>query len=171
MTLRLFAVLVGGSHPRASIELHDLQFVAAESIEQIGPVLRARWWGTPSSLHIDAYAEIRTLDGYHVEPVADAGTSDGASLYFVNTGGYKDGAFSEEHAYSFHVGADKRAVWAAAKARAQFGHKHKDNFEPIDDVVCASEHLGEQNLRLRLTPAPGAPDHVAIVAAYMRLDA
>jgi hypothetical protein len=166
--LHLFAVLVGGSHPRASIELHDLQFVAANSIDETIPVLRARWWGTPGSLHVDAYAEIRTLDGYRVEPMDGGGA--GPSLYFVNTGGYRDGVFAEEHAYSFHVGADKRAVWAAAKARATFGQKHQDNFDAIDDVVCASEHLAEQRLGLRLTPAPGAADDVRIVAAYIKLD-
>lgn len=163
-------MLVGGSHPRASIELHDLQFVAAPSIEATIPVLREHWWGTPSSLHIDAYAEIRALDGYRVAFTEDTSAAEEPSLYFVNTGGYSDGVFSEEHAYSFHVGADKREIWTAAKARARFGHKHKDNFETIDDVVCAREQLARQRIGLRLTPAPDAPDEVNIVAAYIKLD-
>ncbi len=170
--MKLFAVLVGGKHARALIELHDVQFVAAASIEAAVPVLRRRWWGIPASLHIDAYAEIDTLDGFRVEPAPAAKAPRGAlSLYFVNTGGYVDGAFAEEHAYSFHVGADKRAIWAAAKARARFGQKHQDNFDPIDDVVCVDDALAEQAYGLRFTPAPGAPDIVRISATYMKLGA
>ncbi len=119
MTLRLFAVLVGGQHDRALIEVHDVQFVVAERIEDAAPALRQRWWGTPASLHIDAYAEIDAVDGYRVEPApkTDLPPRD-LSLFFVNTAGYVSGAFSEEHAYSFHIGTNRQSVWAAAKARS-----------------------------------------------------
>jgi hypothetical protein len=166
--LKLFAVLVGGKHPRATIELHDVQFVAARTIEETVPVLRERWWGTPSSLHIDAYAELSVVDGYLIELSCEAHDAD-VSLYFVNTGGYRAGAFSEEHGYSFHVGADKRAVWAAAKARAMFDQKHQDNFDVIDDIVRIDEALARQSLRVRLTPAPDAPEQIRIVADYIKL--
>jgi hypothetical protein len=166
--LKLFAVLVGGKHPRANIELHDVQFVAARTIEEAVPVLRERWWGTPSSLHIDAYAELSIVDGHRIEVCAEARDA-GVALYFVNTGGYRAGAFSEEHAYSFHVGADRRSVWAAAKARAEFDQKHQDNFDIIDDIVCIDEALAQQSLHVNLIPAPGAEDQIRIVATYMKL--
>jgi hypothetical protein len=167
--LHLFAVLVGGNHPRALIELHDIQFVAARTLEETIPILRERWWGAPSSLHIDAFAEIGVVDGYRVSPVA-AGSTDGAavSLYFVNTGGYRDGVFGEEHAYSFHVGADKRAIWAAARERASFDQRHQDNFDPIDDVICIDDALAPQALRLRLDRTD-EQDQGRIVARYMKL--
>src|SRR5262245_13581307 len=97
---RLFAVFVGGKHERATIELHDVQFVVARSIEETIPALRQAWWGTPSSLHIDAYADLSLVDGYCITPVPqphDAPTS-GLGLYFINTGGYRDGEFGEFHA-------------------------------------------------------------------------
>jgi len=170
MTTKLFAVLVGGKHERATIELHDVQFVVARSIEQSLPLLRQRWWGIPASLHVDAYAEIDTLDGYKVEPAPKGQVeSDGLSLYFVNTGGYNAGVFGEEHAYSFHVGADKRAIWAAAKARAHFDQKHQDNFDPIDDVICVDDVLRAQSYELRFTPTPGAADIIKVHASYMKL--
>lgn len=166
--LRLFAVLVGGKHARASIELHDVQFVAARSIAETIPVLRERWWGTPASLHIDAYAELKVVDGYRIEPTREAVTND-VALYFVNTGGYRSGVFCEDHAYSFHVSADRRAVWAAAKQHAAFDQKHQDNLDIVDDVVCIDEALAQQRLRLRLTPTPGAADEIGIAATYMKL--
>lgn len=166
--LRLFAVLVGGKHARATIELHDVQFVAARNIEETIPRLRERWWGIPSSLHIDAYAELKIVDGYRIEPTLEAVAND-VALYFVNTGGYRDGVFFEDHAYSFHVNVDRRAVWAAAKQRAAFDQKHQDNFDVIDDVVCVDEALARQEMRLSLTPAPGTADEIGIVATYMKL--
>lgn len=166
--LRLFAVLVGGKHPRALIELHDVQFVAASRVEDAVPILRQRWWGAPSSLHIDAYAEIDTLDGYRIElaPARDIERGE-LALYFVNTGGYVEGVFDEEHAYSFHIGADKREIWNAAKSRAPFAQKHQDNFDPIDDVVCVDDALTAQ--ALRFIPAPGQRDNIKISAAYIKL--
>jgi FAD/FMN-containing dehydrogenase len=165
--LKLFAVLVGGRHARANIELHDVQFVAAGSIEEAVRVLQDRWWGTPSSLHIDAYAELNVIDGHRVE-LSDEANGQRVSLYFVNTGGYRDGVFCEDHAYSFHVGADRHAVWAAAKARAEFSQKHQDNFDIIDDIVCIDEALAQQNLRVRLVPTTSTDD-VRIVAHYIKL--
>lgn len=171
--LRLFAIFLGGSHPRATIELHDIQFVVAQAIEDTYPLLQERWWGRPGSLHIDATAEIDVVDGYRVRPVPEhEAVGDGVSLYFVNTGGYKPGVFGELHAYSFHVGVDKPAVWRAAKARAEgMGQLHQDNFDSIDDIVCIDDALSELRCRLRFDPVPGAPDRIDIKASYRKLPA
>ncbi len=168
-TPRLFAVLVGGGHPQANIEVHDIQFVVAPSVEAAFPALERRWWGKPASFHIDAYAEIKCVDSHIVSPVprAEAQTQD-VALYFVNTGGYIDGVFNEHHAYSFHIGANKRAIWTAARERAQFGRKHQDNFDLIDDIVCIDETLAQTPYALRFTPAPDAADEIHIVASYLK---
>lgn len=167
--LRLYAVLVGGAHARASIELHDVQFAAGRTIEETFPLLRQRWWGTPSSLHIDAYADLETVDGHDIALTPAAARGD-VSLYFVNTGGYEPGVFNELHAFSFHVGRDKPAIWAAARARAAFASKHKDNFDQIDDVICIDDALGLQKLSLRLTPT-SKPDAVHVTARYIPIGA
>lgn len=166
--LRLFALFVGGAHERALIELHDVQFVIARSVEESYPLLRQLWWGKPASLHIDATAEIETVDGYDVIP-APGGEGGDLSLYFVNTGGYEPGVFGENHAYSFHVGRDKRAIWAAAKARAHFSHQHQDNFDTIDDIICIDDHLRPQNYALNFRPAANKPDAIRIEIGYKRL--
>ncbi|MBX9746238.1 MAG: DUF1543 domain-containing protein [Hyphomonadaceae bacterium] len=170
--LKLYAVFVGGSHARATIELHDVQFAVASRIEDTVPALRQRWWGTPSSLHIDAYAELRVVDGYSITPVppGDAPKSD-LALYFVNTGGYQDGVFGESHAYSFHVSADKKEVWRNAKQRAaDFSSIHQDNFDRIDDVVCVDEVIEDQPWRLAYNLLPGSENaKPLIVARYKSL--
>lgn len=174
--LKLFAVFVGGRHARANIELHDIQFVVARSIEDTVPVLRQRWWGEPSSLHIDGYADLSVVDGTCITPVPqpkDAPMS-GLALYFVNTGGYQEGVFGEMHSYSFHVGRrhdkDKRAMWAEAKRYAhQFSAHHKDNFERVDDVVCVDEVIKDQRYTLAYDHLPGSKQGPYIVAKYIKL--
>ena len=167
--LKLFVVLVGGKQARARLELHDMVFVAAHSIEETIPAVRKAWWGTPSSLHIDAWAIVERVDGFRIQPVPkDAVSQDQASLFFVNTGGYRKGVLNEEHAYSFHVGANKAEVWKTAKARAEFASRHKDNFEEVEDVICISDALEQSEMALQLTPSSG-PDQIEIVAKYLKL--
>lgn len=170
--LKLYAVLVGGKHARANIELHDIQFVVARSIEETVPALRQRWWGIPASLHIDAYAELSTVDGVAITPVPRTeAPANGPALYFVNTGGYEDGVFNELHAYSFHVSTDKKAVWSEAKRRANtFDAPHQDNFEIIDDIICVDDVIQEQAYTLRYDALPGAEKGgPEIVAKYIKL--
>lgn len=64
--MKLFAIYIGGEHPRAHIEIHDVRFAVAETVEQTYEQLRAEWWGTPGTLHIDCWAEIDQVDGYAV---------------------------------------------------------------------------------------------------------
>lgn len=175
--LKLYAVFVGGKHARANIELHDVQFVVARSIEETAPALRKRWWGESSSLHIDGYANLSIVDGTFITPVRqprDAPMS-GLALYFINTGGYQEGVFGELHAYSFHVGKrltkDKRAIWAEARRRAQhFASPHQDNFERIDNIICVDDVVQDQLYTLAYTGTPGAKKiGPHIVAKYMKL--
>jgi len=175
--MRLFAVFVGGKHGRANIELHDVQFVVARTIEDTIPALRENWWGEPRSLHIDAYADLTVVDNTVITPVPqpkDAPMS-GLGLYFVNAGGYQDGVFGEMHSYSFHVSkrhaSDKRAVWADAKRRAgHFSAHHQDNFERIDDFICVDDVIQEKRYTLAYDHLPG-PRVLGphIVAKYMKL--
>lgn len=168
--LKLYAVLVGGKHARANVELHDVQFVVARSIEETVPALRQRWWGLPASLHIDAYAELSAVDGVAITPIprSSSAPANGQALYFVNTGGYEDGVFGELHAYSFHVSTDKKAVWAEAKRRAKnFDAPHQDNFDIIDDIVCVDDVIQDQPYTLAYdTPGADGPN---IVAKYIKL--
>ena len=169
--MKLFAVFVGGNHPRANIEQHDLRFVTGNTVEDTVPLLRAAWWGTPSSLHIDGYAELTHVEGRRIEvaqgppPAAPA-----ESLWFINVGGYTPELFGEQHHYLFMVGAGKPDVWARARHLSpDWSERHKDNFATVDEVLDVNSLLGTDGLHIRI----GAPDTSAagprIVSKYMPL--
>jgi len=67
---KLFLVYLGGRTPKANIELHDVQFVTGNSIEETFVQLRGRWFGTTRGLHLDAYLELRFVDGFRIESEA-----------------------------------------------------------------------------------------------------
>jgi len=83
---KLFLVYLGGRAPKANIELHDVQFVAGDSIEDTFEQLRKRWFGTVQGLHLDAYLEVKFVDGFRIELRRDP-SAQPEKLYFVNLGG------------------------------------------------------------------------------------
>lgn len=169
--MKLFAVFLGGSHPRASIEVHDMRFVIGETLEATYPELRAGWWGKPGSLHIDGYAELSEVDGWQVELLP--GPSPEAprrALWFVNLGGYAPGLFGEQHHYLFLAGTEKSDIWKRARSLApNWSGRHKDNLFSVEDVIGVRELLSPDGWSLRLeTPAAGrAP--LRLVSDYIRL--
>lgn len=169
--MKLFAVFVGGNHPRANVELHDVRFVTGETLEATIPQLRAAWWGTPASLHIDGYAELTHVDGRPVRIVrGPAPAAPETSLWFVNVGGYTPELFGEQHHYLFLAGADKAEVWARARRLSpEWTSRHKDNFATIDDILEVNTLLGTDDIHIELGIAEtGAPDPV-IVSDYVKL--
>lgn len=168
--MKLFAVFVGGKHARANIELHDIRFVVGETLEATIPQLRAAWWGKPSSLHIDGYAELTEVDSWQVD-VFQGVAPEGASraLWFVNIGGYTPEVFGEQHSYLFLAGEDKAKVWTRARAASpQWSGRHKDNFMSVDEIVEINGLLGEAwHVRLD-RPATGARP-LRIVSDYLKL--
>lgn len=85
--MKLLVIHIGGEHPRAHIEVHDVRFIAATSIRDTYDQLSAEWWGTPGTIHIDCWAQIDHADGYHVALRTEPPTGR-ERLYFVNLGGY-----------------------------------------------------------------------------------
>ncbi|ABI77040.1 conserved hypothetical protein [Hyphomonas neptunium ATCC 15444] len=169
--MKLYAVFTGGHHPRANTEVHDLRFVVGESLEATVPALRAGWWGKPSSLHIDGYAELTEIDGWQVELVPGRATSPPARrLWFVNLGGYTPGLFGEQHNYLFLAGDDKAEVWTRARALSpEWTGRHKDNFVSIDEVIDINGLLDADGWHIRLDrPATGAAP-ARIVSDYIKL--
>ena len=169
--MKLFAVFVGGNHPRANIELHDLRFVTGETILETVPQLRAAWWGTPASLHIDGYAELTHAEGRRIEIApGPAPANPDASLWFINVGGYTPELFGEQHHYLFMVGGGKPEIWTRARALSpDWTSRHKDNLATVDDVLEVNTLLGTDGFHIRIGPAePGAPGP-KIVSDYIKL--
>ena len=157
--MKLFAVYIGGAHPRANIELHDMRFVVASSIRETYDELRKQWWGTPDSLHIDCWAELDYADGYDIQlrPEPFPGKE---KLYYVYLGGYDASDFIERHKNVFVVAP----TLAQAKAKALHANRglkqlHRDNLyeaEQAFDLADAVETPLEQRLYIHLTPSPAA---------------
>jgi hypothetical protein len=169
--MKLYAVFIGGSHARANIELHDLRFATGETILDTVPQLRAGWWGTPASLHIDGYAELTHVDGCRIEVApGPAPAAPEASLWFVNVGGYTPDLFGEQHNYLFMVGASKAEIWTRARQLSpDWTSRHKDNLATVDDVLDVNSLLGPDGVHIRVGPAePDAPEP-RIVSDYIQL--
>ena len=130
---KLFMIGLGGSMQGANIEVHDLQFVIAEKLEDTYEVLKNRWYGT--SLHIDSYTVMQELDGYKL----DLEVAGKESLYMVVYGGYSKKELSELHAFHFVIASSK-------KQAKEFGKKEMAKFaymDHIDEVVDVSRNAGQ----------------------------
>lgn len=149
--MKLFAIYIGGEHPAAHIEIHDVRFVVAASIEETHERLRKEWWGTPGTLHIDCWAEIAHADGYYValRPEPTAGQE---RLYFVNLGGYDGRDFAEQHKNMFVVADSVADAKARALASiAGWEDAHRDDFYEAEQAFALDTKVGDR-LYIHLTP-------------------
>lgn len=151
--MRLFAIYIGGEHPRANIEVHDIRFIVAPAIEATYEALKAQWWGRPGSLHIDCWSEIAHADGYEVtlrrEPFEGP-----ERLYYVNLGGYDGIDFAEKHRNVFVVadtlsGAKTRAI----KRAAGWTDAHRDEMYEAEQAFALSNAASAVRLHIHLTPS------------------
>jgi hypothetical protein len=152
-----FAILLGGKHPKALLELHDVRFTMARDYKEAFLNVAGQWFGKKSSVHMDAWLDLSLVDGHRFVP----GTKkNGKVLYFVNIGGYLKDHFGEEHRYRFLVG--EHADEVKKRAQEAFGRDfllpHKDNFSAVD-LLIPVEEIGGRSLRWE--PAPGENPNVA----------
>jgi hypothetical protein len=149
--MKLFAIYIGGEFRGANIEVHDMRFVVAPSIEGTHDELRRQWWGVPGTLHVDCWAEIDHADGYDValqpEPYAGA-----ERLFYVNLGGYDPADFSEKHRNMFVVAE----TVAQAKTRAlrtvrDWDAPHKDDIYEAEHAFALDQAAGDARLHIHLT--------------------
>jgi len=154
MIPRLFAVYLGGRAPRATIELHDMVFVAGDSIEDCYAQILDKWFGTPGRVHIDSVLELDIVDGWKIELVK-APSAHKEKLFFVNLGAYNSIDFTELHAANFHVAAEESQAKAAALATHFTGgvtEPHKDDLLEVDDCL-AIDGAGGWHVKLTRTNA------------------
>lgn len=140
----LFIVMLGGKHPRAKIEVHDVAFVAADSLEATYPQLREGWFGNSVGLHIDAWMAIDGVDEWKVELSPLAPRSGSRRLFFINLGGYEKGAFGEAHHYLLVVARDRREAMSKGKRQmlAHWTQAHTDAVLDVDDCLPIDELSG-----------------------------
>lgn len=133
----LFVVMLGGKHPRAKIEVHDVVFAIADSLEATYPQLRQGWFGAPAGLHIDAWMRVDGVDGWKVELSPLAPLPGSPRLYFINLGGYEANTFGEAHHYLLVVAQDKNQAKSRAKQHMlkHWQQAHTDALLDVDDCL------------------------------------
>lgn len=134
----LYIVMLGGRHPRANIEVHDVLFAQADSLEQAYPQLCQAWFGNRAGLHIDSWMEVDGIDHYRVESSDVAPGPDEPRLFFINFGGYEDRVFGEAHRYLLVVARDKADAKQRGKQRLQAASwlkPHTDTVLDVDDCL------------------------------------
>lgn len=150
----LFVIYIGGSHSQSLIELHDMRFVIADNIEETYDALRRSWWGTPTSLHLDAWGILNYADGYNILISDSPPRNSTNKLYFVNLGGYDPHQFTELHKNIFIVAANaQEAKQKAVQQISTWGAPHRDNLHEIDSVLDLSAMFTDQNNYLNLIEA------------------
>lgn len=158
--MKLFAIYIGGEHPGANIEVHDMRFLVAPTIEATKDALLAQWWGHEGTLHIDCWSEISQADGYEVSlsPTPYEGKE---KLYYVNLGGYDGVAFAEQHRNVFVVADSLPAAKARAIKRAKgWTDAHRDEMYEAEQAFALDDVAGAERLHIHLKPSlmSGDPD-------------
>jgi len=151
--MKLFAIYIGGEHPGANIEVHDIRFIAAPTIEATHDALLAQWWGKAGSLHIDCWSGIDRADGYDVSlrPEPFEGPE---KLYYVNLGGYDGVSFAEQHHNVFVVAPGLAAAKARAIKRAPaWTDTHRDDIYEAEQAFSLDDAASRHRLHIHLTPA------------------
>ncbi|MGF6094616.1 DUF1543 domain-containing protein [Pseudomonas sp. 18175] len=133
----LFVVMLGGKHPRAKIEVHDVVFAAADTLLAAYPQLLDGWFGSPRGVHIDAWMAVDGVDGWKVELSHLAPQADAQRLYFINLGGYETNSFGEAHHYVLVVARNKQEAKNKGKQQMlrQWSQAHTDAVLDVDDCL------------------------------------
>jgi len=149
--MKLFIIYIGGAHEKSLIELHDMRFVVANTIEETYETLRKSWWGTPSSLHLDAWGELNYADGYNLSISNTPPEQCDNRLYFVNLGGYDSQQFTELHQNILVVAPDDvQAKHKAVQQVAQWESPHRDYLHQVETLVDLNHLLAADHYYLHL---------------------
>ncbi|WP_081263108.1 DUF1543 domain-containing protein [Pseudomonas putida] len=133
----LFVIFLGGRHPKAKIEVHDVVFVDASKLEDTYSDLRHEWFGEQSGLHIDSWMQVYGVEDWRVE-FSDLSPLPGSPrLYFINIGGYDSKSFGEVHDYILLVARSKVEAHAKSKRIISNGWRglHTDAIFDVDDCL------------------------------------
>lgn len=149
--MKLFVIYIGGSHEKSLIELHDMRFAVANTIEETYETLRKSWWGIPSSLHLDSWGVLNYADGHNIV-ISDCPSQNVTNkLYFVNLGGYDKHQFTELHKNIFVVATNEhQAKQKAVRQVSEWESPHRDYLHEVDTALDLSSLLTRQNCYVHL---------------------
>lgn len=177
---KLFMLLIGCSPNSRNIEQHDVFFGIAESLKELVPAIQ-NFWPDVKGVHVDAWREVRCVNGYEVKIVERQKGNGAIKLFFLNLGGYKSNEFEEFHYKMIVAAPGKGDAVAQAKRTAFFKHTgfkgatahiddkfgvDVDDFFEITDIL-PEEH--KQQWSLSIEPVKFL-DEDEIHLGYFKLD-
>lgn len=121
---KLFLILIGCRPPGRIIEQHDIFIGIGESMKDLIPAIKNSWPESKGKLHIDAWREVTTANGYKIKVLPDGEkiNSKEVKLFFINLGGYKKNEFEEFHYKMIIAAKDKGEAVKFSKETAFFRH-------------------------------------------------
>ena len=183
---KLYMLLLGSKAPGRHVEQHDFFFGIATSLKELVPQIKAFWRNTGTSLHIDGWREVNTVDGYQIKiaPKHEAIQPATEKLFFINLGGYQPNKLEEQHYVVLTVQEDRGLAIHQAKRSVFFrtntiagmkgANAHIDDKYGIDvDDIYRIEEMLSPELKdlyhIQITPATGLTED-EIHLGYFRLD-
>lgn len=154
-------VMLGATPKGRLTEQHDIFFGIATSLKELVPQMKAFW--PEAQIHIDAWREVTSVDGFHVEVIERQPMTSQNTLFFINLGGYREGEFEEYHYKILAVADSMASASKIAKSTAFYKHcgfkgaeSHIDDKYGIDvdDIYRVSDILSsndKQRFSLRFT--------------------
>jgi len=124
--LKLFMVIIGCTPDGRFTEQHDVFFGIGNGLRELVPQMNDFWKEAKGSIHIDAWREVKVVDGFVVKIIdkingADTSTENNR-LFFINLGGYKENEFEEYHYKIVTAANDKGEAIRKSKQTAFYKH-------------------------------------------------
>ncbi|AMR31301.1 hypothetical protein A0256_07615 [Mucilaginibacter sp. PAMC 26640] len=183
---KLYMLLIGSKAPGRHVEQHDFFFGIANSLKDLVPDIKAFWREAGSSIHIDGWREVNSVDGFDIKvvPKAEAANHTPEKLFFIFLGGYQANKLEEQHYTVLTVQTDRaQAIQHAKKtvffksntiAKVKGANAHIDDKYGIDvdDIYNIEEMLTpahKNNYHIQITPSANLPDD-EIHLGYFKLD-
>ena len=135
---KIFVIGIGGSINKANIEVHDVQLVISDSIENTYEILKESWYG--ERLHLDEYTALSGADGYEIQ-IKDQPQNTSLCLFFVDMGGNLKETFGEQHEYGFFVAETENEAKVKAKnvLLKHVENQHIDRIFKVESKVKFSD--------------------------------
>ena len=146
--LTLYMLLLGCKPKGRHTEQHDIFFGIGTSLADLVPDIIDFWPEADGKIHIDAWREVRIVDGYSIRVTikADVQEKEQHKLFFVNLGGYKENDFEEYHYKCISVVANAAEAIRQAKAQTFWKHRVSSHIDDkygidVDDIYEIEEAL------------------------------
>ncbi|WP_316746557.1 DUF1543 domain-containing protein [Pedobacter gandavensis] len=167
---KLFMLMLGCKPAARRIEQHDMLFSIGTELKDLKQEILDFWPEAGEKIHVDAWREVNTVDGYKIEVVPKAALKEQEQqhkLFFMNLGGYKVNEFDEPHYKMLIVAPDLANAIQQAKQTAFYKHtgfegatSHIDDKYGVDvddafEVVDVLPESLKNNYELKITLAEG----------------